>query len=326
MPSPDRFGQAAAPGHRTTDHAFLRPPFATGPVSRAAISQALPSEFRRLCASSHAAHGRAPRTGSGVSEFRARANPSMNTHEAKIVIETALLCAQQPLTVAELRKLFADELGAETIRTLLEDLRNDWQGRGVALVSLASGWRFQTVPAMAPFLDKLHPEKPPKYSRAVLETLAIIAYRQPVTRGDIEEIRGVTVSAQIVRALEERGWIEVIGHKDVVGRPALFGTTRRFLDDMGLRALSEMPPLESAEAPAAAIEAAEALGQRLIGLEAAAGEGGPETEAAAETGVEPDTDTDTDDIDIDVETGHTAGAIDIQPGNRAGVDEPKRES
>jgi len=217
-------------------------------------------------------------------------------------------------------------LGAETIRTLLEDLRNDWQGRGVALVSLASGWRFQTVPAMAPFLDKLHPEKPPKYSRAVLETLAIIAYRQPVTRGDIEEIRGVTVSAQIVRALEERGWIEVIGHKDVVGRPALFGTTRRFLDDMGLRALSEMPPLESAEAPAAAIEAAEALGQRLIGLEAAAGEGGPETEAAAETGVEPDTDTDTDDIDIDVETGHTAGAIDIQPGNRAGVDEPKRES
>ncbi len=233
----------------------------------------------------------------------------MNTHEAKIVIETALLCAQQPLTVAELRKLFDDELGPDTIRTLLEDLRNDWQGRGVALVPLASGWRFQTAPAMAPFLDRLHPEKPPKYSRAVLETLAIIAYRQPVTRGDIEEIRGVTVSAQIVKTLEERGWIEVIGHKDVVGRPALFGTTRRFLDDLGLRALSELPPLESAEAPAAAVEAAEALGQRLIELEAPAGEAEIDTE-----------------IRTDIEAGETAGAIDIQPDVHAGPDEPKRES
>lgn len=231
----------------------------------------------------------------------------MNTHEAKIVIETALLCAQQPLTVAELRRLFDDELGPDTIRTLLEDLRNDWQGRGVALVPLASGWRFQTVPGMAPFLDRLHPEKPPKYSRAVLETLAIIAYRQPVTRGDIEEIRGVTVSAQIVRTLEERGWIEVIGHKDVVGRPALFGTTRRFLDDMGLRALSELPLLESAEAPAAALEAADAIGQRLIELEAPAGE----------------TDTDTR---TDIEAGELAGAIDIQPDEHASPDEPKRES
>ncbi|TXL63589.1 SMC-Scp complex subunit ScpB [Zeimonas arvi] len=231
----------------------------------------------------------------------------MNTHEAKIVIETALLSAQQPLTVAELRKLFDDELGPDTIRTLLEDLRNDWQGRGVALVPLASGWRFQTAPGMAPFLERLHPEKPPKYSRAVLETLAIIAYRQPVTRGDIEEIRGVTVSAQIVKTLEERGWIEVIGHKDVVGRPALFGTTRRFLDDMGLRALSELPPLESAEAPAAAAQAAEALGQRLIELEAPAGEADTE-------------------IRTDIETGETAGAIDIPPDVHAGPDEPKRES
>lgn len=247
----------------------------------------------------------------------------MNTHEAKIVIETALLCAQQPLTVAELRRLFADELGPDTIRTLLEDLRNDWQGRGVTLVPLASGWRFQTVPAMAPFLDKLHPEKPPKYSRAVLETLAIIAYRQPVTRGDIEEIRGVTVSAQIVKTLEERGWIEVIGHKDVVGRPALFGTTRRFLDDMGLRALSELPPLESGEAPAAAIEAAEALGQRLIELEAPAGEGEPDTETRSER----DTDIDTENrVETHIEAGETAGAIDIQPGGRAGPDEPTRES
>ena len=251
----------------------------------------------------------------------------MNTHEAKIVIETALLCAQQPLTVAELRKLFDDELGPDTIRTLLEDLRNDWQGRGVALVPLASGWRFQTAPAMAPFLDRLHPEKPPKYSRAVLETLAIIAYRQPVTRGDIEEIRGVTVSAQIVKTLEERGWIEVIGHKDVVGRPALFGTTRRFLDDMGLRALSELPPLESAEAPAAAVEAAEALGQRLIELEAPAGEaetvaGAPAVEIEAEA---PAGDADTE-IRTDIEAGETAGVIDIQPDVHAGPDEPKRES
>mgnify|MGYP001111552669 FL=1 len=251
----------------------------------------------------------------------------MNTHEAKIVIETALLCAQQPLTVAELRKLFDDELGPDTIRTLLEDLRNDWQGRGVALVPLASGWRFQTAPAMAPFLDRLHPEKPPKYSRAVLETLAIIAYRQPVTRGDIEEIRGGTVSAQIVKTLEERGWIEVIGHKDVVGRPALFGTTRRFLDDMGLRALSELPPLESAEAPAAAVEAAEALGQRLIELEAPAGEAetvadAPAVEIEAEA---PAGDADTE-IRTDIEAGETAGVIDIQPDVHAGPDEPKRES
>jgi segregation and condensation protein B len=235
----------------------------------------------------------------------------MNTHEAKIVIETALLCAQQPLTVAELRRLFDDELGPDTIRTLLEDLRNDWQGRGVVLVPLASGWRFQTAPAMAPFLDRLHPEKPPKYSRAVLETLAIIAYRQPATRGDIEEIRGVTVSAQIVKTLEERGWIEVIGHKDVVGRPALFGTTRRFLDDMGLRALSELPPLVSAETPAAAAEAADAIGQRLIELEAPAGE--------------TDTDIRTD-IRTDIETGELAGAIDLQPDDHAGPDEPMRES
>jgi len=169
----------------------------------------------------------------------------MNTHEAKIVIEAALLCAQQPLTIAELRKLFADEIGADTVRALLEDLRVDWNGRGIGLVALASGWRFQTMPTMAPFLERLNPEKPPRYSRAVLETLAIIAYRQPVTRGDIEEIRGVTVSSQIIRTLEDRGWIEVIGHKEVLGRPALFGTTRRFLDDLGLRALSELPPLET---------------------------------------------------------------------------------
>jgi len=172
----------------------------------------------------------------------------MNTQEAKIVLETALICAQEPLKLSELRKLFADSVSADTVRTLLEDLRQDWSGRGVELVGLASGWRFQSKPAMRSFLDRLHPEKPPKYSRAVLETLAIIAYRQPVTRGDIEEIRGVTVNTQVVKQLEDRGWIEVIGHRDVPGRPALYATTRQFLDDLGLQALDELPPLDDPSA------------------------------------------------------------------------------
>ncbi|CAN0620079.1 segregation and condensation protein B [Burkholderia multivorans] len=177
----------------------------------------------------------------------------MNTQEAKIVLETALICAQEPLKLGDLRKLFADGVSADTVRTLLEDLKHDWSGRGVELVALASGWRFQSKPAMRSYLDRLHPEKPPKYSRAVLETLAIIAYRQPVTRGDIEEIRGVTVNTQVVKQLEDRGWIEVIGHRDVPGRPALYATTRQFLDDLGLKALDDLPALE---APAANIEAA----------------------------------------------------------------------
>ncbi|MGU7769366.1 SMC-Scp complex subunit ScpB [Burkholderia sp. MR1-5-21] len=177
----------------------------------------------------------------------------MNTQEAKIVLETALICAQEPLKLGDLRKLFADSVSADTVRTLLEDLKQEWSGRGVELVALASGWRFQSKPAMRSFLDRLHPEKPPKYSRAVLETLAIIAYRQPVTRGDIEEIRGVTVNTQVVKQLEDRGWIEVIGHRDVPGRPALYATTKQFLDDLGLKALDDLPMLEQ---PAANIEAA----------------------------------------------------------------------
>ncbi|WP_284891647.1 SMC-Scp complex subunit ScpB [Burkholderia sp. lyk4-R2A-23] len=177
----------------------------------------------------------------------------MNTQEAKIVLETALICAQEPLKLADLRKLFADGVSADTVRTLLEDLKQDWSGRGVELVALATGWRFQSKPAMRHYLDRLHPEKPPKYSRAVLETLAIIAYRQPVTRGDIEEIRGVTVNTQVVKQLEDRGWIEVIGHRDVPGRPALYATTKQFLDDLGLKALDDLPALEE---PAANIEAA----------------------------------------------------------------------
>lgn len=168
----------------------------------------------------------------------------MNTQEAKIVLETALICAQEPLKVGDLRKLFADAVSADTVRALLEDLRNEWSGRGVELVGLATGWRFQSKPSMRGYLDRLHPEKPPKYSRAVLETLAIIAYRQPVTRGDIEEIRGVTVNTQVIKQLEDRSWVEVIGHRDVPGRPALYATTKQFLDDLGLKALDELPPLE----------------------------------------------------------------------------------
>jgi segregation and condensation protein B len=169
----------------------------------------------------------------------------MNTTDAKRVLETALICSQQPLPLRELRVLFSDELGADTIKTLLEDLQNDWAQRGVELVHVASGWRFQSRPQMREYLDRLHPEKPPKYTRAVLETLAIIAYRQPVTRGDMEDIRGVTINALIIKQLEDRGWVEVIGHREAPGRPALFATTRQFLDDLGLESLDQLPVLDS---------------------------------------------------------------------------------
>lgn len=178
----------------------------------------------------------------------------MNTDEAKKVLETALLCAREPMTIHAMKKLFADVdsagrpssagVGSDTIKILLEELRQDWQGRGIEIVGLASGWRFQSRPEMKPYLDRIAPEKPPKYSRATLETLAIIAYRQPVTRGDIEEIRGVAVNSQTVKMLEDRGWIDVLGHREVPGRPALLGTTKQFLDDLGLAALSQLPPLQ----------------------------------------------------------------------------------
>ena len=171
----------------------------------------------------------------------------MNSHEAKIVLEAALLTAQQPLSLPDIGRLFADEFDTAALQSLLEELRQAWQGRGVELVCLASGWCFQSLPAMRTYLDRLNPDKPPRYSRAVLETLAIIAYRQPVTRGDIEEIRGVTVSTQVVRTLEERGWIETVGHREVPGRPALLATTRTFLDDLGLRSLQQLPPLAGNE-------------------------------------------------------------------------------
>ena len=169
----------------------------------------------------------------------------MNTADAKRVLETALICTQQPLPVRELRVLFNDELGADTIKELLGQLQQDWALRGVELVCVASGWRFQSRPEMREYLDRLHPEKPPKYSRAALETLAIIAYRQPVTRGDMEDIRGVTINTQILKQLEDRGWIEVIGHREAVGRPALYATTRQFLDDLGLASLDQLPELQS---------------------------------------------------------------------------------
>ncbi len=168
----------------------------------------------------------------------------MNTQEAKRVLETALICAQAPMALREMRVLFNDELGADTVRSLLDDLTRDWQGRGVELVALAGGWRFQSRPEMREYLDRLHPEKPPKYSRAVMETLAIVAYRQPVTRGDIEDIRGVTVTTQIVKQLEDRGWIEAIGYRESPGRPALYATTRHFLDDLGLSSLQQLPELD----------------------------------------------------------------------------------
>lgn len=177
----------------------------------------------------------------------------MNDSEAIVVLETALLCAPQPMQLSEMRKLFGDDeqFDNSALRALLETLQNNWADGGLELVQLATGWRFQSRPRMQRYLERLNPEKPPKYSRAVMETLAIVAWRQPVTRGDIEDIRGVTVSSQIVKALEDRGWIEVIGHRDAPGRPALFGTTRQFLDDLGLRALDELPALESAQAAAA---------------------------------------------------------------------------
>lgn len=167
----------------------------------------------------------------------------MNTSDAKRILETALMCAQQPLLVRDMRVLFDEEIGADTLKTMLQELQQDWAFKGVELINVATGWRFQSRPEMREFLDRLTPEKPPKYTRAVLETLAIIAYRQPATRGDMEDIRGVTINSLILKQLEDRGWIEVIGHRESVGRPALFATTKQFLDDMGIQSLDQLPEL-----------------------------------------------------------------------------------
>src|SRR6266513_693933 len=167
-----------------------------------------------------------------------------NPAEAKRILEAVLLASQEPIGVAELRRLFDDAVSPETLRHLLTELREEWHGRAVELVSLASGWRFQTRAEFRPYVERLFPEKPPRYSRAVMETLAIIAYRQPVTRGDIEDIRGVTVASQIIKQLEDRGWVEAIGYREAPGRPALLATTRQFLDDLGLASLDQLPLLD----------------------------------------------------------------------------------
>jgi len=210
----------------------------------------------------------------------------MNDSEAIVVLESALLCAAQPMQLSEMRKLFGDDeqFDNSALRALLETLQNNWADGGLELVQLATGWRFQSRPRMQRYLERLNPEKPPKYSRAVMETLAIVAWRQPVTRGDIEDIRGVTVSSQIVKALEDRGWIEVIGHRDAPGRPALFGTTRQFLDDLGLRALDELPALESAQAAAALAGLDLGEVQQVMGESAADASGEDGAEAAAGAG------------------------------------------
>ncbi len=178
----------------------------------------------------------------------------MNTTDAKRVLETALICAQQPLALRELGVLFNGAFTVDSLKPMLAQLQDDWAGRGVELVQVATGWRFQSRPEMREYLDRLHPEKPPRYSRATLETLAIIAYRQPVTRGDMEDIRGVTINSLLLKQLEERGWIEVIGHRETAGRPALYATTRQFLDDLGAKSLSDLPVMDGTPAQAAMFE------------------------------------------------------------------------
>jgi segregation and condensation protein B len=198
----------------------------------------------------------------------------MNTVQAKRILETALICAAEPMPVAAMHTLLGEMLTADSIKALLAELQDDWAQRGVELVCVASGWRFQSRPEMREYLERLNPEKPPRYSRATLETLAIIAYRQPVTRGDMEDIRGVTIGTPLLKQLEDRGWVEVIGHRETVGRPALYATTRQFLDDLGLAALDELPMLQTpAQQDAGIFDALEAAG---------AGEAAGEAAAAAE--------------------------------------------
>jgi segregation and condensation protein B len=207
----------------------------------------------------------------------------MNTLEAKRVLEAALLCAQEPMALRDMVALFDEQLDTDTIKALLDELVRDWDGRGVELVALASGWRFQSRPELRDALERVHPEKPAKYSRAAMETLAIIAYKQPVTRGDIEDIRGVTVSGPIIKQLEDRGWIESIGTREAPGRPALYGTTRQFLDDLGLSRLDQLPPLGHSlgAEPDAQLLARLGDGQGALELDAQAESAG-EPESAAQ--------------------------------------------
>ena len=238
----------------------------------------------------------------------------MNTQDAKRVLETALICAQQPLPLRDMRALFADELGPDTLRSVLDELMRDWEGRGVELVALSTGWRFQSRPEMRHYLDRLNPEKPPKYSRAVMETLAIMAYRQPVTRGDIEDIRGVTVSTQIIKQLEDRGWIEAIGYREAPGRPALYATTRQFLDDLGLASLEQLPMLDAGLSGAALGDALEEQSSLLDPAQAALLPDA-ETEAHAEADAPADTAIEVrDDAADEPVSDHDAGGMgDAEP-------------
>jgi len=249
----------------------------------------------------------------------------MNDSEATCVLETALLCASQPMQLAEMRKLFGDdaEFDNDRLRSLLQGLQGQWTERGMDLVQLATGWRFQSRPQMQRYLERLNPEKPPKYSRAVMETLAIVAWRQPVTRGDIEDIRGVTVSSQIVKTLEDRGWIEVIGHRDAPGRPALFGTTRQFLDDLGLRALDELPPLDTAQA-AAALEGLD-LGGSEVTFEPTAPAGSEAPADAVADGEADAAPADTDGMAQAAEADPAAEAVVVAAADTESVD-PESES
>jgi len=214
----------------------------------------------------------------------------MNTADAKRILETALICSSQPLPVRDMRVLFDDELGADTIKVLLLELQEDWAQRGLELVNVASGWRFQSRPELRDHLDRLHPEKPPRYTRAALETLAIIAYRQPVTRGDMEDIRGVTINSLILKQLEDRGWVEVIGHRETVGRPALYATTRQFLDDLGLGSLDQLPLIETPAQQAALVNALDQASGNQPGLPMEiAGDSDADASTMTQAGLEADT-------------------------------------
>jgi segregation and condensation protein B len=249
----------------------------------------------------------------------------MNTAQAKRVLEAALLTAGQPLSLRDLRVLFDDALGADTLRLMLQDLELEWAGKGLELSRVASGWRFQSRPELRVYLDRLHPEKPPKYTRAVLETLAIIAYRQPVTRGDMEDIRGVTIGSQIIKQLEDRGWVEVIGHRETVGRPSLFATTRQFLDDLGLASLDQLPLLSQVDTPMSALAGMldESPAQASLSLEEALAESAELTMAdqpSAATPVDDAASASQNDLDSDLSSSSSSDPL-VAPSSDADLPE-----